>query len=179
MLCCLHGKAKNKKKGILEVASPSACAVALGEEGFKKTNFFPECLNFGTRQRVFKKKKFKNLSRVLHSGKKIKKKQRRPPANGVKFSPSASTALGKAFPECTIFDTRERRLYRERISRRLFPECCTRGRLPRVQLGLPRVQLALGEASSSCSDWLISARCQAKKLAFFNHISVSAYALSY
>ena len=118
-------KQKTKKR-ILEVASPSACAVALGKEGFfkKKTNFFPECLNCGTRQRVFKKK-FKNLSRVLHSGK--KKKRRRPSANGVKFSPSASTALGKAFPECTIFGTRERRLCRMRISRRIFPECCTRG----------------------------------------------------
>ena len=84
---------------------------------------------------------------MLHSGKKIKKK-----ANGVKSSPSVSTALGEAFPECTIFDTRGRRLSRGRISRRLFPECYTRGRLPRVQLGLPRVQLALGEASSSCSD---------------------------
>jgi hypothetical protein len=49
-----------------------------------------------------------NLSRVLHSGK--KKKRRRSSANGVKSFPSASTALGKAFPECTIFDTRERRL---------------------------------------------------------------------
>jgi len=46
------------KKRILEVASPSACAVALGKEGFflKKTNFFAECLSCGTRQRVFKKK---------------------------------------------------------------------------------------------------------------------------
>ena len=89
---------------------------------------------------------------MLHSGKKIKKKKTASAsANGVKSSPSASTALGKAFPECTIFDTRGRCLSRGRISRRLFPECCTRGRLPRVQLGLPRVQLALGEASSSCS----------------------------
>ena len=30
----------------------------------------------------------------------------------------------------------------------------------------------------STPHWLISARCQAKKLAFFNHISVTAYALS-
>ena len=51
----------------------------------KKTNFFPECLNCGTRQRVFKKK-FKNLSRVLHSGKKIKKKE-----NGVGRRPTASS----------------------------------------------------------------------------------------
>ena len=95
-----------------------------------------------------------NLPRVLHSGKKIKKrKRRRPSANDVKSFPSASTALGKAFPECTIFGTRERRLYRMRISRRVFPECCTWGRLPRVQLGLPRVQLALGEATGCCSAY--------------------------
>ena len=113
----------------------------------KKTNFFAECLSCGTRQRVFKKK-FKNLSRLLHSGKKIKKKKKKKTtsANGVKSSPNASTALAKAFTKCTIFDTRERRLSRGRISRRLFPECCTRGRLPRVQL-------ALGESSSSCSAY--------------------------
>jgi hypothetical protein len=47
--------------------------LALGEEGFKKTNFFPECF---TRGRVFSKKKHRtaptvsNLPRVLrrHSG---------------------------------------------------------------------------------------------------------------
>ena len=32
---------KSKKKRILEVASPSACAVALEEEGFKKNKFLP------------------------------------------------------------------------------------------------------------------------------------------
>ena len=146
-----------KQKKNLEVASPSTCAVALGKEGFflKKTNFFPECLNFGTRQRVFKKKIQKSFPSVAlgeeNQKKRKKRKRRRPSANDVKSFPSASTALGKAFPECTIFDTRGRRLSRERISRRLFPECCTRGRLLRVQLGLPQVQLALGEASSSCS----------------------------
>ena len=120
----------------------------------KKTNFFAECLSCGTRQRVFKKNS-KIFSECCTRGRKSKKKRKRhrPSANSVKSSPSASTALGKAFPECTIFDTRGRRLSRGRISRRLFPECCTQGRLPRVQLGLPRVQLALGEAaSSSCSD---------------------------
>ena len=119
MLCCLHGKAKNKKKRILEVASPSACAVALGKEGFlkKKTNFFAECQSCGTRQRVFKKNS-KIFPECCTRGRKSKKrKRRRPPANGVKSSPSASTALGKTFPECTIFDTRGRRLSRERISR--------------------------------------------------------------
>ena len=76
----------------------------------KKTNFFAECLSCGTRQRVFKKK-FKNLSRVLHSGKKIKKNDvgRRPTASSLprvaarhstKPSPSArfSTLREGAFP---------------------------------------------------------------------------------
>jgi hypothetical protein len=71
-MLCLHGKAKNKKKEFLEVASPSAWVAALGEEVFflKKTNFFPECLGCGTRGRGFFLKKDKNLPRVLHSGKK-------------------------------------------------------------------------------------------------------------
>ena len=114
-----------------QISLSSALTAALGKEYLKKIQ-----------------KSFPSVA----LGEENKKKRRRPSANGVKSSPSASTALGKAFPECTIFDTRGRRLSRERISRRLFPECCTRGRLPRVQLGLPRVQLALGEASSSCSE---------------------------
>jgi hypothetical protein len=93
---------------------------------------------------------------VLHSWKKIfKRKIRRkrcqPATNGVNSSPSVETALGKAFPECTIFGSRERRLFCEEIPQRLFPECCTRGRLLRVQLSLPRVHLALGKATPSRS----------------------------
>ena len=147
-------KQKTKKIIILDVASLSACAVALGKEGFfkKKNKFLCRVPELRHSAKSILKKKFKNLSRVLHSGKKIIKKTTS--ANGVKSSPSASTALGKAFPEYTIFDTRGRRLSRGWISRRLFPECCTRGRLPRVQLGLPRVQLVLGEANSSCSGYL-------------------------
>jgi hypothetical protein len=111
------------KKG----ASPS---VALGEEGFKFfSNFFPEC---NTRERVEKKV----------DG-----------TDGVKSSPSATGALGEAFPESTIFGSRGRPLPREPLPRKLFPECCTRGRLPRVFLALPRVLEALGEASGSRSDF--------------------------
>ena len=98
-------------------------------------HFFAECKSFPS----------------VALGEEKKRKRRWPSANDVKSFPSASTALGKAFSECTIFGTRERRLCRMRISRRVFPECCTRGRLPRVQLGLPRVQPALGESSGSCS----------------------------
>jgi len=57
----------------------------------------------------------------------------------------------RPFSEYTIFGSRRRRLSREEIPRTLFPECCTRGRLPWVQLGLPRVHLTLGEATASRS----------------------------
>jgi hypothetical protein len=97
-----------------------------GKRFQKKRNFFPECC---TRGRVFKKN----------------------PVDGVKSSPSATVALGEAFPECTIFGTRGRALPREPLPRKLFSECCTRGRLPRVFLALPRVLEALGEAGGSCS----------------------------
>jgi hypothetical protein len=76
---------------------------------------------------------------VLHSRKSFFKKN---PVDGVKSSPSATVALGQAFPECTIFGTRGRALPREPLPRKPFPECCTRGRLPRVLLPLPRVPRA-------------------------------------
>ena len=119
------------------VSVPSAWAVALGEEGV-----FPECLDCGARGRGC-------LSRVLHSRKIFLKKETTSAApNGVNSSPSARTALGKAFSECTIFGSRGRRLSRKEIPQSLFPECCTRGRLPRVHL-------TLGEATASCSDYTI------------------------
>jgi hypothetical protein len=93
----------------------------------------------------------KPFPRVLHSGKWIFQKNKAGGTDGVNSSPSARTALGEGFPECAILDTRGRPFSRERHPRRLFPECCTGGRLPRVFLPLPRVHLALGEASVSCS----------------------------
>jgi hypothetical protein len=64
-------KSKKQKKEFLEVALPSALTIALGKlcrvhwsmhsakRFFKKTNFFAECLGYGTRQRgFFLKKKF-------------------------------------------------------------------------------------------------------------------------
>ena len=85
-----------EKKKKLEVASPSACAVALGKEGFfkKKTNFFPECLNFGTRQRVFKKKIQKSFPSVA-LGEENKKKNnvgRRPTASSFPRVPARHSA---------------------------------------------------------------------------------------
>jgi hypothetical protein len=82
---------------------------------------------------MFQNKKRKFLPRVLHSGKSKKKGDG---ANGVKSSPRGRMALGEGFPECTIFGSRGRPISRERHPRRLFPECCTRGRLPRVFWGL-------------------------------------------
>jgi hypothetical protein len=86
-------------------------------------------------KRVFLKK-IEFLPRVQHSGKSKKKVDG---TDGVKSSPCATVALGEAFPECMIFGTRGRPLPREPLPRKLFPECCTRGRLPRVFLALPRV----------------------------------------
>jgi hypothetical protein len=60
--------------------------------------------------------------------------------------------LGKGFPVCTSFGTRGRPLPREPLPRFAFPECCTRGSLPRVFWGLPRVLLTLGEGGFSRSD---------------------------
>jgi hypothetical protein len=126
--------------------------VTLGEEGFLQTQtiFFPECLGHALGEEFFLKK-MKPFPRVLHSGKWIFQKNKAGGTDGVNSSPSARTALGEGFPECAILDTRRRPLSRERHPRRLFPECCTRGRLPRVFLPLPRVHLALGGASVSCS----------------------------
>jgi hypothetical protein len=83
-----------------QISSPSAWAAALGEEGFfkKKTKIFSECCTRGRKTLGEENKKKKTGSAI-------------------------GTALGEAFPDCTIFGTRERRLSGERISRRLFPEC--------------------------------------------------------
>jgi hypothetical protein len=62
-----------------QLASPSANCLALGEDFFKKKYSFPS----------------------VALGKEKKKKQTASGvANGVKCSPSARMALGKAFPEC-------------------------------------------------------------------------------
>ena len=124
-----------------------------GKRDLKKTNFFPECLNYGTRQRVFKKNS-KIFSECCTRGRKSKKKEndvgRRPTASSLPRVPARHSA--KPSPSARFLTLGEGDFSRERISRRLFPECCTRRRLTRVQLGLPRVQLALGESSSSCRE---------------------------
>jgi len=156
------------------VASPSAWVVALGEE-----SFFPECLGCGARGRGFLPRVFRlrrsvkrvsspsvwaaalgeevvfpecyTRGRFFFLKKKKRRKRRRLPSNGVNCSPSVTTALGKAFSECTIFGSRGRRLSREEIPRTLVHKCCTRGSLPRVQLDLLRVHLTLGEVTTSSS----------------------------
>ena len=88
-------KSKKQKKRILEVASPSACAVALGKEGFflKKTNFFAECLSCGTRQRVFKKNQ-KSFPSVALGEENQKKNNvgRRPTASSLPRVPARHSA---------------------------------------------------------------------------------------
>jgi hypothetical protein len=114
---------------------------------FKKNIFFPEC---NTRGRVFLKK-IKLFPKCCTPGRGFSKKTA-DSTDGVNSSPSVVTALGEVFPECTIFGTRGRALSRERHPRRLFPECCTQGRLPRVFLRLPRVHLTLREAGVSSGE---------------------------
>jgi hypothetical protein len=97
--------------------------LALGEE-LKKTNFFPECCTRGRGSKKIPSTAL-NLPRVLpwHSG---------------KSSPSVRILAlgGELFP----------------VSRFPGSSSCTRGRLPRVFLALPRVLVALGEAGGCCSD---------------------------
>jgi hypothetical protein len=60
------------------------------------------------------------------------------------------------FPEChglpRVPKITRGPLPRGPLPRKLFPECCTQGRLSRVFLALPRVLEALREAGGSCSD---------------------------
>jgi hypothetical protein len=140
------------------MSSPSVKAAALGEE-----EVFPECFGCNSRGRSLPRVPGLRLSGKIVSSPSVAfgedfflNKQTAPEAtNGVNSSPSARTTLGKAFPECTSFGSRGRRLYREEIPRALFPECCTRGRLPRVQLSLPRVHSTLVEATASRSDMAV------------------------
>jgi hypothetical protein len=55
MHCCLHGKAKNKKK--LEVALSSAMIIALGKENLKKKQALPSARSLALSKEIFKKNK--------------------------------------------------------------------------------------------------------------------------
>ena len=71
-------------------------------------------------------------------------------------SPSVPVALGKAFAECPIKDTRQRGLCRSNFYRVFFAECRTRQRLCRVQFDLCRVPRELGKEPESSSDnWTV------------------------
>ena len=136
----------------LEKAFSSVRFLALGEDVFPvKTypgDFLPRVPGL---RRSGKRVSSPSVAPGEENFKKIRRKRRQPVTNGVNSSPSVETAIGKAFSKCTIFGSRRRRLSHKEIPRRLFPECCTRGRLPRVQLSLRRVHLALGEATPSRS----------------------------
>jgi hypothetical protein len=108
-----------KKKGTY--CSPSAWDGALGEEDFlKKNRIFSSSV--ALREEDFYKKKINSFPECYTRGRGFSKKKA-DGTDGVKSSPSARTALGEGFPECTIFETRGRPLSRERHPRRLFPEC--------------------------------------------------------
>ena len=167
-ICFVAYIEKQKKKRIFKVVSPSARAAALGEEGV-----FRECLGSGAwgrgclpRVPGLRRSEKRVSSPSIALGEDffffLNKEMVPAATNGVNSSPSTRMALEKAFPEYTIFGSRGRRLSREEIPRALFPECCTRERLPRVQLSLPRVHLALGEATASRSG--NSSRCEAGQL---------------
>jgi hypothetical protein len=107
MHCCLHGKAKNKKK--LEVALPSAMTIILGKENLKETSF-AECQGFGTRQRIFfKKYKKTGFAECLGCG----TKQR------------GFLKKTNFFAECLSCSTRQRVFLKKEF---FFAECCTRQR---------------------------------------------------
>ena len=67
--------------------------------------------------------------------------------------PSAPRALGKAFAECPIKDTRQRGLCRSIFYLVFFTECRTRQKLCRVKFGLCRVPQALDKEPESSSEY--------------------------
>ena len=113
--------------------------LALGKE-FKK-KYLPSACRVGTRQ---------------------SDRQRARRRDGHFSLPSAPVALGKAFAECPIKDTRQRGLCRLIFSMcslpsaalgKGFAECRTRQRLCRVQFGLCRVPQALDKEPESSSEY--------------------------
>ena len=112
---------------------PSASERALGKEFFLKKNsnfaecrpegtrqriFFKKKSNFaerrpvGTRQRIFFKKNKKSLPSAYRVGTRQSDRQRGRSGDGRFSLPSAPGALGKAFAECPMKDTRQRELCR-------------------------------------------------------------------
>ena len=111
---------------------PSAGQRTLDKEIFlKKNSSFAERRSGGTRQRIFLKK-IKNLCRVPTSayrvGTRQSDRQRNRRRDGRFSLPSVTGALGKAFAECPIKDTRQRGLCRSIFCRVFFVECRTRAK---------------------------------------------------
>ena len=105
---------------------------------------------------IFKKKLKKSLPSACRVGTRQSDRQRDRRCDGRFSLPSVPGALDKAFAECLIKDTRQRRLCRSIFCRVFFAECRTRQRLCRVQFGLCRVPQALGKEPESSSDLLVS-----------------------
>ena len=141
---------------------PSALRVGTRQRiFFKKIKIFAECLEgwhsakkifkkikikalcrvpVGSRQRIFlKNKNKKSLPSACRVGTRQSDHQRDRRRDGRFSLPSVTGALGKAFAECPIKDTRQRGLCRSIFCRVFFAECHTRQRLCRVQFDLCRV----------------------------------------
>jgi len=100
----------------------------------------------------FLKKIKKSLPSACRVGTRQSHRQRGQLRDGRFSLPSASGALGKAFAECPIKDTRQRGLRQSIFCHVFFAECRTRQRLCRVQLDLCRVPKALGKEPESSSE---------------------------
>ena len=129
---------------------PSAGQRALGKE-LKKFKLCRVPASGHSAKNFFLKNK-KSLPSACRVGTQQSHRQRSRRRDGRFSLPSAPGALGKAFVECPIKDTRQRGLCRLIFCRVFFAECRTRQRLCRVQLGICRVPQALGkEPESSCA----------------------------
>ena len=102
----------------------------------KKLKLFADHRPVGTRQRIFFKKIKKSLPSACRAGTRQSDRQRGRRRDGRFSLPSAPRALGKAFAECPIKDTRQRGLCRSIFYLVFFTECRTRQRLCRVQFGI-------------------------------------------
>ena len=145
----LHSAKKILKK--IKNTLPSALAVALGKEIFlkNKNRLCRVPRRYGTRQRILKKKKI--LCRVLHSAKKLKKFKT---AWAFGQRPSILCRVQAWHSAKPLPSARDLTLglYREKVRRSLFAECCTRQRICRVHGCLCRVHGALSKACGCCSE---------------------------
>ena len=105
---------KAGKLGLCFPALPSARAMALGKDFFlKRKKFLCRVQEYGTRQRIFKKKRKNSLLSAAEVA--LGKEAVRVDIGF--FLPSADVTLGKGFTECPICGTRQRNLCRRVLCR--------------------------------------------------------------